>query len=258
MRSLTRRHQPEPLPNVWLGVSTEDQKWADIRIPVLADTPAAVRFISAEPLLGPIDLTAYLPRLDLPRLDWVIVGGESGPQHRPMHPDWPRSIRDQCTSTGVAFLFKQWGGRTAKAGGRELDGRTWDQYPDTIGEEVSNMTDDIDRTDELLELIAQDQRREAAISNGQHPDDPAARVYSDAVNPAGHHYSGRRRVAGGRSSLGRSVDAKLKAPAAPVKRCPGAVWLVTSLISRTMSLACEGEARPKSIRHSGEIFDTVD
>ncbi|OCB09262.1 hypothetical protein A5717_26160 [Mycolicibacterium porcinum] len=134
------RRGPWPLPNVWLGVSTESQQWADIRIPALLDAPAAVRFISAEPLLGPIDLIGQggnmvgagiysLP--DPPEydggepvcqdhgveqcqqgctfLDWVIVGGESGPGARPMHPDWARSLRDQCTAAGVPFLFKQWG-----------------------------------------------------------------------------------------------------------------------------------------------------
>lgn len=142
-----------PLPNLWLGVSAENQKWADVRIPVLLDTPAAVRFLSAEPLLAPIDLHGELdptgqhrPKLSYwltgrpdwgtdgtltvgPRLDWVIAGGESGPGARPMHPDWVRSLRDQCTGSGVAFFFKQWGGRTAKTNGRELDGRTWDEYP---------------------------------------------------------------------------------------------------------------------------------
>ncbi len=126
MRSLLKHWLT--LPNVWLGVSAENQRWADIRIPTLAETPAAIRFISAEPLLGPINLTDHLPGLD-----WVIAGGESGRHARPMHPDWPRSIRDQCQAAGVAFLFKQWGGRTPKAGGRDLDGRTWDQYPaDTV------------------------------------------------------------------------------------------------------------------------------
>jgi protein gp37 len=124
MRSWVRRHRPDPLPGVWLGVSAEDQHWADVRLPILADTPAAVRFVSAEPLLGPIDLAAHLPTLN-----WVIAGGESGPGHRPMHPDWARDIRDQCLAGGVPFLFKQHGGRTPEAGGRELDGRTWDQYP---------------------------------------------------------------------------------------------------------------------------------
>jgi protein gp37 len=101
--------------NVHLGVSVEDQKTADERIPLLLRTPAAVRFISAEPLLGPIDLTA-VPQIDLPGvavgtplLHWVIVGGESGPKARSMHPDWARSLRDQCKAAGVPFFFKQWG-----------------------------------------------------------------------------------------------------------------------------------------------------
>lgn len=182
-----------PLPNVWMGVSVEDQKWADIRIPALLEIPAAVRWISAEPLLGPIDLLGQLdesgthrPRLTYwldgrphwgdptparpgglpmsslkigPRLDWVVVGGESGPKARPMHPDWARLMRDQCQTAGVAFLFKQWGSWVTEeqspedivlpgkathfhdgaapyykvgkgAAGRVLDGRTWDQYPD--------------------------------------------------------------------------------------------------------------------------------
>lgn len=118
-----------PLPNVWLGVSCEDQKRADERIPDLLATPAAIRFVSAEPLLGPLDLTQYLSPVEehgidfsrepgsivggavscRPALDWVIVGGESGPGARPMHPDWPRSLRDQCLADYVAFFFKQWG-----------------------------------------------------------------------------------------------------------------------------------------------------
>lgn len=91
-----------PLPNVWLGVSVEDQHRADERIPDLLATPAAVRWISAEPLLGPVDLKGS-------KLDWVVCGGESGPHARPMHPDWARSLRDQCAAAGVPFLFKQWG-----------------------------------------------------------------------------------------------------------------------------------------------------
>jgi len=118
-----------PLANVWLGVSVENQKFADERIPLLLDTPAAIRWISAEPLLGPIDLVNLHPRDDItvdamrgqmvtrdgdyssdePRLDWVVVGGESGPGARPMHPDWARSLRDQCGYAGVPFFFKQWG-----------------------------------------------------------------------------------------------------------------------------------------------------
>lgn len=109
-----------PLPNVWLGVSVEDQVRADERIPDLLATPAAVRFLSCEPLLGPVDLDC--PRIDWmehpegngirgDRLcyDWVICGGESGPGARPMHPDWARSLRDQCAAAGVPFFFKQWG-----------------------------------------------------------------------------------------------------------------------------------------------------
>ena len=106
-----------PLPNVLLGVSVEDQKRADERIPDLLATPAAVRWISAEPLLGPVDLSAYaemagcdtMMGISNPGLDWVIVGGESGHGARPMHPDWARSLRDQCAADGVAFYFKQWG-----------------------------------------------------------------------------------------------------------------------------------------------------
>lgn len=164
-----------PLPNVWLGVSAENQQWAKIRGDALRATPAAVRFFSCEPLLGPID------NLDLAGIGWVIVGGESGHGARPMHPDWARSLRDQCLAAGVPFLFKQWGEwrwtREAddyeyerahgdlypnakwetvspdgvvvadnipqpgfatmqrvgkKRAGRELDGRTWDQYPEVV------------------------------------------------------------------------------------------------------------------------------
>jgi len=175
----------EPLPGVWLGVSVEDQKWADIRIPALLDTPAAVRWISAEPLLGPVDLTriatprtgqpemvydVLTPRYGVPDrwqapmsrgISWVVAGGESGPGARPMHPDWARGLRDQCTSASVPFFFKQWGNWVApnemppdtfmdwdvengtsaydrdqpwrvgkKRAGRLLDGRTWDEYPE--------------------------------------------------------------------------------------------------------------------------------
>lgn len=90
-----------PLPNVWLGISAEDQPRYDERWPHLRDTPAAVRFLSAEPLLGRIEI--------LPGLDWVIVGGESGAGARPMHPDWARALRDDCATLGVPFFFKQWG-----------------------------------------------------------------------------------------------------------------------------------------------------
>ena len=167
-----------PLPNVWLGTSVETQKWADVRIPKLLETPAAVRFLSCEPLLGPVDLEAFVlhpgcrpcslwrdagasgprPCADHspPPLHWVIAGGESGPAARPMQPDWARTLRTQAVAAGVAFFFKQWGEWAPaadldpdlrerapeqlvgqeyvcrvgkKAAGRELDGRTWDEYP---------------------------------------------------------------------------------------------------------------------------------
>jgi protein gp37 len=158
----------DPLPNVWLGVSVEDQARADERIPHLLATPAAVRFLSCEPLLGPVDLrkvscweypkaevlNALSGRLEgmfggfcatcLPRLDWVIVGGESGPGARPMQPDWARSLRDQCAAAGVPFFFKQWGEFAPtsdcngpymmhvgkRAAGRLLDGVTHDGMPE--------------------------------------------------------------------------------------------------------------------------------
>jgi protein gp37 len=104
-----------PLPNVWLGTSVEDQATADARIPALLATPAAVRFVSCEPLLGPVDLLRWSGLegdADF-GLDWVIVGGESGPNARPMHPDWARSLRDQCQAAGVPFFFKQVGEWTA-------------------------------------------------------------------------------------------------------------------------------------------------
>jgi protein gp37 len=158
----------QPLSNVWLGVSAEDQHWADVRVPALLDTPAAVRFVSAEPLVGAVDLSRWLrpapgcgfvgpdgccehPHNVTPEchtvvrcpvtagwrgLDWVIAGGESGPAARAMHPDWARDLRDQCAAAYVPFLFKQWGAHNAHgqrvgkhAAGRVLDGRTYDQYP---------------------------------------------------------------------------------------------------------------------------------
>jgi protein gp37 len=94
-------------PHVWLGVSVEDQKTADERIPLLMETPAAVRWISAEPLLGLIDLES-VPTME-GSIDWVVCGGESGPKARPIHPDWARSLRDQCVAADVPFFFKQWG-----------------------------------------------------------------------------------------------------------------------------------------------------
>jgi len=117
------RDLPWP-PNVWQGVSVENARYVS-RIAHLQSVPAAVRFLSVEPLLGPI------PELPLEGIHWVIVGGESGGGHRPMAAGWARNIRDQCADAGVAFFFKQWGGRTPKAGGRLLDGRTWDETPIT-------------------------------------------------------------------------------------------------------------------------------
>jgi len=151
-----------PLPNVWLGVSVEDQKTADERIPLLLQTPAAVRWVSAEPLLGPIEFRgSWLNPTAQPAnpLGWVVVGGESGPGARPMHPDWARSLRDQCQAANVPFFFKQWGEwkqsdnpvesfnhntgdfetitarvafkRVGKhTAGRLLDGREWNEYPE--------------------------------------------------------------------------------------------------------------------------------
>jgi protein gp37 len=147
-----------PLVNVWLGVSIENRRYVG-RADVLRATPAAVRFISAEPLLGPLvwwedlemiaidgrdyplhqisgtydDRDTYTAQrrhgLDLDGIDWLIVGGESGSQPRPVRHEWIRDLRDYATAAGTAFFFKQWGGRTPKAGGRVLDGRTWDEEP---------------------------------------------------------------------------------------------------------------------------------
>ncbi len=108
--------------NVWQGVSIESANYI-WRIAELIRVPAAVRFLSVEPLLGPIS------NLPLESIDWVIVGGESGPGHRPAKREWVREIRDQCFAAGVPFFFKQWGGQTPKAGGRRLDGRQWDEMP---------------------------------------------------------------------------------------------------------------------------------
>ena len=124
-RSLRLARLADQLPwptNVWMGVSVEDDQQL-ARVDHLRRVPAVVRFISAEPLLGP------LYPIDLTGIDWVIVGGESGSSPRPMAVEWARSLRDECRAFSVAFFFKQWGGRTPKAGGRHLDGRTWDEMP---------------------------------------------------------------------------------------------------------------------------------
>jgi protein gp37 len=108
--------------NVWMGVSIENRRFVH-RADLLREVPAAVRFISAEPLLGPLE------GLNLDAIDWLIAGGESGPGARPVRPEWIRELRDRCRSEDVAFFFKQWGGRTPKAGGRMLDGVEHDELP---------------------------------------------------------------------------------------------------------------------------------
>ncbi|MCH7888677.1 MAG: phage Gp37/Gp68 family protein [Proteobacteria bacterium] len=110
--------------HIWLGISVEDGTKLS-RVRHLRETAARVRFLSIEPLIGPI------PRLDLDGIHWVIVGGESGPRARPMRPEWVRPIRDQCLARRVPFFFKQWGGFRPKSGGRTLDGREWSELPIT-------------------------------------------------------------------------------------------------------------------------------
>jgi protein gp37 len=112
--------------HIWWGVSVEDRKYGLPRIADLRDAPAAVRFLSVEPLLED------LGSVDLEGIDWVIVGGESGPGARPMRKEWVLSIREQCKAARVAFFFKQWGGTRKSLNGRELDGRTYDEYPPTL------------------------------------------------------------------------------------------------------------------------------
>lgn len=131
-----------PIPNVWLGVSVEDQKTADERIPLLVQTPAAVRWLSMEPLLGPVNLCAtpagdILCRCDGcmtltrgTRIDWVVVGGESGPGARPMHPAWVLDLRDQCKVNGVPFLFKQWGEWAPAHDSMRLPIKKWLEFPE--------------------------------------------------------------------------------------------------------------------------------
>ena len=110
-------------PNIWMGVSVENKDYKN-RIGHLRKTEAKVKFLSLEPLLG------RLGRLNLKEIDWVIVGGESGPRARPMDPTWVTEIRDQCLEAQIPFFFKQWGGRNKKKAGRILEGRTWDEMPE--------------------------------------------------------------------------------------------------------------------------------
>lgn len=124
------------LDNVWLGVSAEDQHWADIRIPALLRTPAAVRFVSAEPLLGPINFANLSPHSLLDELDWIIVGGESGRGARSMHVEWARSIRDQCDAAGVPFFFKQAGAVLAREWGIPGSGHDPELWPEPLPREM--------------------------------------------------------------------------------------------------------------------------
>jgi protein gp37 len=145
-------------PHIWIGTSVENQQFADNRIPALLSIPARVRFLSCEPLLGPVDLSEHLPRVNAcqtyvsspetrdalqslvsavsrkmgPTIDWVIAGGESGAKRRPLDADWVRAIRDQCLQAYVPFFYKQ-GSALAPGHDRELDGRTWNQFPPDSG-----------------------------------------------------------------------------------------------------------------------------
>ncbi|WP_297490374.1 DUF5131 family protein [Acidocella sp.] len=128
---LKRRYRNSEAPkHIWLGVSVEDAK-SKGRIEHLRAAPAAVRFLSIEPLIGRIG------EMNLNGIHWVIAGGESGPNARPMHIDWARDVRDQCAEKKVAFFFKQWGGFRPKTGGRELDGREWNELPESASAATS-------------------------------------------------------------------------------------------------------------------------
>ena len=143
LATMSLRLLDKPIPNIWLGVSVENQATADERIPILLQTPAAVRFISYEPALGPVDFWKATGHADgsfwhAPKfswfndsgLDWIIAGGESGPGARPAHPDWFRSVRDQCVEAGIPYFLKQMvvNGKMVKM--PELDGRVWNEYPE--------------------------------------------------------------------------------------------------------------------------------
>jgi protein gp37 len=125
MLSLLSQSTFKVLPHVWLGTSVENEDHVG-RIDLLRKTPSAIRFVSFEPLLGPI------PNPDLTGIHWAIVGGESGPKARPMQTEWVEDLRDACLRQGVAFFFKQWGGRRKKVTGRSLGDRTWDDYPTVV------------------------------------------------------------------------------------------------------------------------------
>lgn len=131
-----RLHWPS---NVWIGVSIENDRYTH-RTGHLQQIPAAVKFVSIEPMLGPVR------SLELEGIDWVIVGGESGRRSRPLEAEWVQDVRDRCVGAAVPFFFKQWGGRTPKAGGRLLDGRTWDEMPRTAVLEVRGTDHAVGRT----------------------------------------------------------------------------------------------------------------
>jgi protein gp37 len=120
--------------NIWMGVTVENKDYIH-RIDDLRNCGAYIKFLSIEPLLGPI------PKLNLKDIDWVIVGGESGPGARPLDPEWVLRIRDQCTKSGIPFFFKQWGGTRKKKAGRLLEGRTWDETPALSRRDVGAMVD---------------------------------------------------------------------------------------------------------------------
>lgn len=188
--NITQR--PWPLPNVWLGVSTERQQEAEERIPLLLKTPAAVRFISAEPLLGPIDLIGTLARfqddpiakrqcavgLGRQLIDWVIVGGESGPGARPMHPEWARALRDQCAAAGVSFFFKQWGeftpGENVERQRGIVETATWFNDRWSIGSE--NLARDDGHVDDQPDLYRVGKKSAGRYLDGvKHSEFPQAR-----------------------------------------------------------------------------------
>ncbi len=132
MRNYLRsRYGVQPAPaHIWLGVSIEDYR-SRSRVEHLQETPATVRFLSIEPLIGPVG------SVDLSGIHWVIAGGESGPGARPMHIDWLREVRDNCAAQRIPFFFKQWGGVRPKSGGRSLDGREWNQLPSGVAHQVA-------------------------------------------------------------------------------------------------------------------------
>ena len=138
--------------HIWIGTSTENQR-TDYRIRHLQAVPAAVRFLSCEPLIGPLSLCEVLRSGGI---HWVIVGGESGAERRPMDGRWVRDLRDECIAAEVPFFFKQWGGRTPKAGGRELEGREWNQMPMRVGNGALGLDELGDRqSDEAQPFVAE-------------------------------------------------------------------------------------------------------